>query len=152
MNEYPQIVKNHLRNLITKMSKSLLLFVKNPKSDFTCKRKLPFDKVIQILLSIGGNSIYKELLEIQGYDVNIATTSAFIQQKDKNLPFAFEYIFSEFTDTMTEYKTYKGYRLFAADGSDLHTATNPNDHDTYFQNNINAKGYNLLHLNALYDL
>lgn len=152
MNEYPNNVKHRLTTIITQMSNSPSLYVKNPKSDFTRKRKLPFETIMHFLLSMGGNSIYKELLETQGYDANIATTSAFIQQRDKILPFAFEFLFREFTDTITPPQKYRGYRLFAADGSDLHTATNPDDQDTYFQHNPGEKGYNLLHLNALYDL
>lgn len=108
--------------------------------------------MMNILLSMGGNSIYKELLETQGYNAKTATTSAFIQQRDKILPAAFEFLFREFTDMTNQPQKYRGYRLFAADGSDLHTVTNPNDQDTYFQNNPGEKGYNLLHLNALYDL
>lgn len=134
------------------MSESSSLFVKNPQSDFTRKRKLPFEAVLHFLLSMGGNSIYKELLDKQGYDVKTATTSAFIQQREKILPFAFEFLFRKFTGTATQPQTYKSYRLFAIDGSDLHTATNPNDQDSYFQSNPNEKGYNILHLNALYDL
>jgi IS4 transposase len=42
--------------------------------------------------------------------------------------------------------------LLGADGSDAHIATDPEDFDTYFQTRPDAKGYNLLHLNALYDL
>jgi len=134
------------------MSESPAAFVKNPEKDFTRKRKLPFETVIQLLLSMGGNSIYKELLEANGYDANTATTSAFIQQRDKILPNAFEFLFHEFTNTMTDPKTYKEYRLIAVDGSDLHLSTDPNNPETYFQNKPEEKGYNLLHLNALYDL
>lgn len=152
MNEYPSNIKQRLTTIITQMSDSPSLYVKNPQSDFTRKRKLPFETMMHFLLSMGGNSIYKELLETQGYDANTATTSAFIQQRDKILPFAFEFLFRELTDTITQPQKYRGYRLFAVDGSDLHTATNPDDHDTYFQSNPDEKGYNLLHLNALYDL
>ncbi len=152
MNKFPNNVKQRLMTIITQMSESLSLYVKNPQSDFTRKRKLPFDTTMQFVLSMGGNTIYKELLETQGYDANTAATSAFIQQRDKILPFAFEYLFREFTDTLTQPQKYRVYRLFAVDGSDLHTATNPNDADTYLQNNRGEKGYNLLHLNALYDL
>jgi hypothetical protein len=152
MNEYPNAVKETLTSLVKEMSASPSLFVKNPKSDFTRNRKLPFETVVQTLLSMGGNSLYKELLEAQGYDANTATTSAFVQQRDKILPFAFEFLFREFTDALTETKTHKGYRLLAADGSDLHIATNPDDRDTYFQTNEDRRGYNLLHLNVLYDL
>jgi IS4 transposase len=38
------------------------------------------------------------------------------------------------------------------DGSSLHIATNPNDADTFFQNRPGEKGFNLLHMNAMYDL
>lgn len=41
-----------------------------PEKDFTRKKKLPFETVMQLLISMGGNSIYKELLESQDYKVN----------------------------------------------------------------------------------
>jgi hypothetical protein len=104
------------------MSASPELFVKTPGKDFTRNRKLPFDTVVQLLISMGGNSVYKELLESQGYDVNTATTSAFIQQRDKILPCTFDFLLHEFTASHTDIKTYRGYRLLANDGSDLHIA------------------------------
>lgn len=152
MNDYPDIIKERLSSLINELSASPELFVKNPGKDFTRNRKLPFETVVQLLISMGGNSIYKELLESQGYDVNTATASAFVQQRDKILPCAFEYLLHEFTRSYSDTKTYRGYRLFAADGSSLHIATNPNDDDTYFQTQPDSKGYNLLHMNAMYDL
>lgn len=42
--------------------------------------------------------------------------------------------------------------MLAVDGSDLCIAHNPNDTENYFLATENAKGYNLLHLNAMYDL
>lgn len=152
MNDYPNSVKETLTTLIMEMSASPALFVKDPERDFTRKRKLPFENVMQLLLSMGGNSIYKELLEAQGYDVTTATAAAFVQQRDKILPFAFEFLLHEFTQSFQDIKKYKGYRLIAADGSDLHIATDPNNPDTYIQSQPNAKGYNLLHLNAMFDL
>lgn len=152
MNNYPNAVKETLSSLIQGMSASPEPYVKTPGKDFTRDRKLPFETVVNLLISMGGNSIYKELLESQGYDVNTATTSAFIQQRDKILPCAFEFLLHEFTQAYTETKKYRGYRLLATDGSDLHIATNPNDPDTFYQNSAGEKGYNLLHLNAMYDL
>jgi len=152
MNDYPNTIKERLSSLISELSVSSWLFVKNPGKDFTRNRKLPFETVVHLLISMGGNSIYKELLESQGYDVNTATSSAFVQQRDKILPGAFEFLLHEFTESYTDIKNYRGYRLLAADGSDLHIATNPNDPDSFHQNNPGEKGYNLLHLNAMYDL
>ncbi len=152
MNTYANVLKEKLTSLIREMSVAPAPYVKNPKIDFSRKKKLPFETVLQLLISMGGNSIYKELLESQGYDANTATTSAFVQQRNKILPSALEYLFHEFTQSHTDIKDYRGYRLLAIDGSDLHIATDPMDADTYFQNQPNTKGYNLLHLNAAYDL
>lgn len=152
MNEYANSLKQSLTSLIQEMSAAPAPYVKNPETDFTRKKKLPFETVMQLLISMGGNSIYKELLESEGYDVNTATTSAFVQQRNKILPSAVEFLFHEFTRLFTDIKHYRGYRLLAVDGSDLHIATNSADTDTYFQSGPNTKGYNLLHLNAAYDL
>jgi hypothetical protein len=151
MNVYPDFVKQNILSIINEMSNSLELFVKNPEKDFSRNRKLPFKSVFQILISMGGNTIYNELLESQGFNLDTATTSAFVQQRDKILPFAFEFLFHRFTQTFLDIKTYRGYRLLAVDGSDLRIARDPNNTDTYFMNQ-NERGYNLLHLNAMYDL
>ncbi|MBU5445690.1 IS4 family transposase [Paenibacillus sp. MSJ-34] len=152
MNEYANALKQTLTSLIREMSAAPAPYVKNPNKDFTRKKKLPFETVMELLISMGGNSIYKELLESQGYDVNTATTSAFVQQRNKILPSAVEFLFHKFTQSYTDIKNYRGYRLLAVDGSDLQFATDSTDTDTYFQNQPNTKGYNLLHLNAAYDL
>jgi hypothetical protein len=154
MNEHPNAIKERLDLLIREISLSRTLFVKNPGKDFTRDRKLPFETVMRLLVTMGGNSIYKELLESQGYTTETATSSAFIQQRDKILPCAFEYLLHEFTKLHTDTRKYRGCRLLAVDGTDLHTATNPDDPDSYYQNkhNPDAKGFNLLHLNAMYDL
>lgn len=152
MINYPEYVKDKLTTIIKRMATSPEYFVKNPGRDFTRNRKITFESVIKLLLSMGGNSIYKELLDYFEYDINTASTSAFIQQRDKILPFAFEFLLSEFTNSFKSYKTYNGYRLFAVDGSKLNIPHNPGDSDTYFQSSPNSKGFNLLHLNAMYDL
>ena len=152
MEIYPNIVKNKLNSLIVEMSANPGLYVKQPGIDFTRERKLPFGTVMQSLISMGGNSIYKELLASNGFDPNTATTSAFVQARDKLLPGAFEHLLHEFTRSYSKVKTYRGYRLLACDGSDLHIPTNPEDTETYYPNTNDQSGYNLLHINALYDL
>ena len=152
MNTHPNAVKERLTSLIAGMSASSGLFVKNPTKDFTRDRKLPFESVMHLLIAMGGNSIYKELLEAQGYNASTATTSAFVQQREKILPVAFEFLLHEFTQTHSEPKKYKGYRLFAVDGSDLHIPTNPDDAETFIKTRPNTKAHNRLHINAMYDL
>jgi len=152
MINHPRFVKETLISMIREMATNPALYVKNPEKDFTRKRKLPFDEIMSLLISMGGNSLCKELLEATGYDLATATTSAFVQQRNKILPCAFEFLLHEFTQSCAQIKKYQGYRLLAADGSSLRIATDPTDPDSYFQDKPNSKGYNLLHLNALYDL
>lgn len=152
MNNYSKFIKDRLVSIIKEMGNSLELFVKNPGKDFIRNRKLSFKDIIKLMLSMGGNSIYRELLEHFKYDVETATASAFVQQRDKILPSALEHLFKTFTYSFDNYKTFKGYRLLAADGSTLNIAHNSNDSKTYIKCQSNAKGFNVLHLNALFDL
>ena len=93
-----------------------------------------------------------KLMSYFNYDIKTASTSAFIQQRSKIRPDAFKYLFQQFTASYDNYKSFKGYRLLAVDGSTFNIAHNPNDEKTYIKSSTAKKGYNSLHLNALYDL
>lgn len=147
-----KIIKAQLVSIIRKMNDSPELFVKHPGRDFTRKRKLSFEKMLLLLLTMGGGSLKTELYKHEGYTEHTPTSSAFIQQRDKLKSFALEHILHEFVIASAKAKHYKGYRLLAVDGSDLHTPTNPNEIENFFQGHPGEKGYNLIHLNALYDL
>ena len=151
MANYCDHVKEKLNSIIKEMGKTPNSFVKNPDKDFIRNRKLSFETVMKLLLSMGGNNIYKELLDYFKYDIDTATASAFVQQRAKILPEASEYLFKTFTNSFQNYKTFNGYRLLAADGSKLNIAHNPKDSDTYIKCG-DAKGFNVLHLNALFDI
>jgi hypothetical protein len=127
-------------------------FVKDPKRDFTRNRKLNLQNVLKGTLLLGSGSIEKELLEYFDYTTDTATGSAFTQQRDKLSSSIFKSLFKQFTHHFDHYKTFMGYRVLAVDGSDLHTPHNPNDLQTYFQSTPESKGFNLVHVNALYDL
>ena len=152
MNEYADFIKGKLNGILDEMQKYSWLYVNNPDKDFTRNRKLTFKEMINILLSIGGNSLNIELMKYFSYDHEAATCSAFVQQRKKILPEAFEHLFNKFTSLALNPKSFYGYRMLAVDGSDLCVAHNPNDKKNYFRATPNARGYNLLHLNALYDL
>ena len=49
--KYNEQIKNLLDDVIVDMTNNKTSFVKNPEKDFTRDRKLPFDKVIKIVLS-----------------------------------------------------------------------------------------------------
>ena len=152
MNEYANSVKEKLDTLLTEMHEYSWLFVNNPEKDFTRKRKLNFKDMLSILLSMGGNSLNIELMKYFSYDAETATSSAFVQQRDKILPNALELLFHRFTTSAVNPNYYDGYRMLAVDGSDLSITHNPNDVENHFTATENTKGYNLMHLNAMYDL
>ena len=149
---FAEHVKRKLDEIISEVASSKERFVKNPEKDFTRKRSLPLTTVIRLMLSMGGNSLKVELYDYFKYDARTATSSAFIQQRNKILPETFTFILNEFTNTFNEKKTFEGYKLHAVDGSGLNIAHNPKDSTTYFHSNPDKKGFNQLHLNAMFDL
>lgn len=152
MANYALFVKEKMMSIIADMASRKEEFVKNPEKDFTRNRKLSFEETINFMLSMGGGSLNKELMEHFNYDPNVATSSAFVQQRDKLLTKTFKFLLQEFTHSFADFNVYQGYRLIAVDGSDLLIPHNPSHKQTYFQSTPNSKGFNLLHLNVMYDL
>lgn len=145
-------VKRTLTDSIKALAAEKQLFSRNPGKDNTRNRKRPFEKVVAAILSFQGGTLNRELMNFFDLDSASPTTSAFVQQRAKILPAAFESLFHHFTDRICEQKTYNGYRLFAVDGSDLQIAANPQDTDSFYPGTNGQKSYNLLHINAMYDL
>ena len=152
MNITPKSVKRTLKKTINKIANNQQDFVNNPKKDFCRNRKLPFKKMIYSILAMSSKDLKCEIMDFFGMDKNIPTVSAFVQQRSKITADAFETLFRQFTSSFPQMKLYNGYRLIAMDGSDLHTPTNAQE-ETYFYPGVNGqKPYNLMHLNAMYDL
>ena len=127
-------------------------FFQNPDSDFTRIRKLPFEKVMRLILSMGGGTLDKELLDSFHLSLDAASSSAFVQQRAKISYAALENLFHMFSQKADTVRLYRGHRLFAVDGSDLHIPTNPQDSESFYPGTNGQKPYNLLHLNVLFDL
>lgn len=144
-------IRTALNKSIKTVCQSKNQYCLNPEKDFSRRKKLPMDKVIKTVLGFSSKSLTNELIDVFSGDTSIASASAFVQQRSKILPSAFEEIFKQFINAMNPVKLYEGYRLLAVDGSDIHTPTNPNDYDSFFKVN-NCSPYNLYHLNAIYDL
>lgn len=145
-------VKNCLQKCIREVSKNAWLFSVSPKKDFTRNRKLTFETMVKTLLCMEGGSLTNELMKRFGCRADLVSASAFVQQRSKILPEAFETIFRLFNDETDNGHLYNGYRLLAVDGSDIQIPTNPKDKDSYFPGSNGQHPYNLLHLNAMYDL
>lgn len=149
---YPMFVKNTLFHLIHDMSLSPDKFVQHPHRDFTRKRKLDFDTMFHLFLSLESKNLASELLNFFHFSTHTPSVSAFYQQRKKILPSAFEFLFHSFNHSFPSKHLFHGYRLIACDGSDFNIPCNLNDSSTYFQALPDYQGYNLLHLNACFDL
>lgn len=152
MNYTPKKIKRILKKQIKIISEHPELYVKNPGKDFSRKRKLPFQKTINTILSLTGKSLSNELLDIFDLDLSMPTVSAFIQQRNKIDYRTFETLFHSFTNEVNDQKMFKGYRLLAVDGTKIHTPTNPHEVESFYEGANGQKPYNLIHLNTLYDL
>lgn len=145
-------IKKALDNAIQLVVQNKKNYVSNPAADFTRNRKLDMKKILNIILGMNGGSLNKELYDYAQITKQEFSKSAFVQQKAKILPSAFSDIFNAFNQNCNDNKTYNGYRLFAVDGTDLNISRNPDSKDTYITTKHFPEGYNILHINALYDL
>ena len=152
MRNYPKALKRKLLDTICQMRKELSKYTTDPKRDFTRNRKLPFETMCRTILSMSGQSLNVELQRQFRYDPTAATTSTFVQQRGKVLPTAFEEILRRFTYQNRPIRRWNGYTLLAVDGSHVQIPSDIHDEATYFNSTKGGRGYNLLHLNALYDL
>ena len=144
--------KKCLYNTLLELDRYKWLFSNSPTKDFSRNRKLSFIQIVKALLCMGGGSLSDEMIHFFGITQNSASTSAFIQQRKKIFPAAFETLFHLFSENIESNKKYKHFRLLAVDGSDFRTASDPNDPDSFFPGVAGQKSYNLLHLNALFDI
>ena len=147
-NAYSQ--KQLLNSVIDAVCNDSAPFVRNPEKDFIRDRKLSLKTMLKIIISMQGGSINRELFD---FDNNIdVTASAFVQQRDKILPFAFYEIFKRYNNCSTDTQKYNGYRLLAVDGSSINITYNPNSETYIAGKSGDDKGYNQFHLNAIYDI
>lgn len=152
MQKYCKIVKNKLNSIIRKMEKNVSAFVADPKKDFIRKSELSFSKTMKFILGMGSQTLGKELMNFYGFDPKMVSVSAIVQRRSKILSSAFQHLFQEFNKEFTQTNFFHGYRLYAVDGTDVHIPAISGDKGTYYCADENSKGYNLIHMNALYDL
>lgn len=143
-------VKKLLLKHIHVMEENRKAYVKDPSRDFTRKRKLSFSDTMLMLISMECGSIRSELLKYFEYSPETATSSAFVQQRDKLKKDAFKHLFHSFSEDLPT-KTANGYHLFAVDGSDVLIPAEGNETYHYFRRE-EQRDYYQIHLSAVYDL
>ena len=139
MKNYPKALKRKLLNTVSQIRKELPKHTADPKRDFKRNRKLPFETLCKTILFMSGQSLNVELQRQFHYDPTAATTSAFVQQRGKLLPTAFEEILRRFTYQNRPIRRWNGYTLLAADGSHVQISSNIHDEATYFSSTKNGQ-------------
>lgn len=145
----------HLKKLLLSEIESVTArrdaFCINPSTDFVRNRKLPFHTIVKTIIGMESKSLMNELIDAFDADPNLPSASAFVQQRCKIKPEAFKSVFDGFSSKLVPSES-NTLRIFAVDGSDVQIATNPKDSASYHPGSNGQKPYNLLHLNALFDL
>lgn len=147
----PKQLKNLLMSKIHNVANNSNLYCMNPKKDFTRKRKLTMEKLIVGIIGMESGSLTNELIDFFNASADTPTASAFCQQRCKINSDAFQTVFCKFSQEILD--SFKDdLPVLAVDGSKIQIPTNPEDTDSFFSGANGQKPYNLLHLNALYNL
>lgn len=155
MSNFPEIVKTTLTSIISDMARNPDSFVKNPGSDFTRHSRLCFENIVNMILSMGGQSISQELLDFfQMVAPEVPTASAFVQQRAKILPDAFQHIFQRLNGAFPPglQDPASGLALVACDGTDVSFAGSSRDTEYFSHPGRSSKGCCSVHVSALYSL
>ena len=144
---FPDQIKQELDKAISESIEASKQEYGNSETAFTRKSELTKERMIKFLLSMSGGSLQKEL-----YKAGIsAGKSAFSQRRNQISNLDFFDILERFNQTNSNLKTYKGFRVLAADGTCVNLPRNPNA-ESFVQNASNPRGYNQFHVNPLYDV
>jgi hypothetical protein len=147
----PKHIKKLLMTEIKKIVDNPQDYCTNPGSDFSRKRKLPMDKVLKGIIGMESGSLTNELIDLFDASPDTPTSSAFVQQRNKIKPQAFKKIFDGFSNKLRDEFNEK-MPILAIDGSDVQIPTNPEDVNSFHLGKEGKKSYNLLHINALYNI
>ena len=148
----PKRTRRWLNSTIASISKQRSDYCVNAEKDHTRNRVLSFEKMLRMVLSMTDHPLQSEINRYWKFDDRSPTKSAFIQQRQKIRPEAFRAMFDDFTRRAYPSKRFKGYRLLACDGTSVNLPRNPSDTVTSVHAKPSAETYNMLHINAMYDL
>ena len=116
-------------------------------SDFQYNSKLTLEKMMKLMLTMRGGSINSELYDA-GLDV---TKSAFTKRRNLMPPELFENTLKHFNELCADNRTFRGYRVYAIDGTAVNMPRNP-ESPTFMRHGGAPKGYNQFHVTPLYDV
>lgn len=151
--KYSNVVKAMLFTSIHELAANPEHYVLHPGKDFSRNRKLGFQRLLLMLLTMEGDCIKEELYRYFGRSTDTPSKAAFYKQRKKVKEDAFRSLLVSFTQKCQK-KLLKGkYSLVACDGSSADIFRNPDDSDTFFEpNGKSTRGFNQIHINAFFSV
>ena len=151
--KYSNVVKAMLFTSIHELAANPEHYVLHPGKDFSRNRKLGFQRLLLMLLTMEGDCIKEELYRYFGRSTDTPSKAAFYKQRKKVKEDAFRSLLVSFTQKYQK-KLLKGkYSLVACDGSAADIFRNPDDSDTLFEpNGKSTRGFNQIHINAFFSV
>lgn len=145
-------IKQALDKAIASVTDNIDCYSVHAGKDFTRNRKMSCGDLIRFIFQLSNKTVQSTLLTAFPDIDSMPSASAVCQQRHNLTASAFQRIFSIFTGFFQNYKTWNGYYLLACDGSDINISHNEKDKSTYHIPTTATRGYNQLHLNALFDV
>ena len=154
MNSDLAMIYDLLMSVILEMEQKKDLFVTQPGTDFSRRRKISFQDVLLFLLTIRGGSLSTAVHDFFTYKTNVSSfsPSAIQQKRAKLCPNTLLYLLMQFTQRLPKKFYFEDFQLLACDGSDINVYYDPDDKESYRPSAPSKKGSNHLHLHAMYDL
>lgn len=109
------------------------------------------EKMLTGIIGMESGSISNELIDLFNASPKMPSASAFIRQRDKIKSEAFKAVFDGFSSRLMSISNER-MPILAVDGSDVQIATNPHVLKSFYAGENGQKPYNLLHINALYNI
>lgn len=132
-------------------------FIHSPESSFVRSSKLNLVEITRFVLGAGPSTLRNELRFFFRASSISATPSAIVQARSKIKPELFQHILYKLNDSYKCTRSFKGFQLFAVDGSKLSIPYNSSDTSSFHKGKTKSdgsfgKGYNQLHATVVFDI
>ena len=128
-------------------------YAASPGKDFSRIRKICFQDLLLLLLTMEADSLKEELYRYFGRLTDAPSKAAFYKQRKKLRDGALRSLLLSFNHKCKKHFFKGKYSLIACDGSAADIFRNPHDPDTFFPpGGTSKKGFNQIHINAFYSI
>lgn len=148
----PLSIRKKFFEVLSDAENNISSFVNHPDSDMTRHRYCDFTDTVLSTMNFSMCKTNTELINYFGFKRHIPSKSAFTQQRKKFNKLLFPYLLDSFNKAVPFNKTYKGFHIVAADGSDINLPTDKKDTVYRVKQARSDNFYYQMHINALFDV